>query len=52
MSIKDAENDDGVVIFDGEVDGIGEGVDGFNPDIIVTDSGGGRQAADLAELSI
>ena len=41
ISIKDSEDDDGVVGFDGKVDGVGEGVDGLNADVVITDGRGG-----------
>jgi hypothetical protein len=37
ISIKDAEDDNGAVFFDGKMDNVGEGVDGLDPDVIVAD---------------
>lgn len=35
IGIKDAEDNDGAVWFDGKMDGEGEGIDGLDPDVIV-----------------
>jgi hypothetical protein len=37
ISIKDAQDENGVVFFDDKMDSIGEGVNGFDPDVIVAD---------------
>lgn len=37
VSIKDAQDDDGAVFFDGKMDGIWKGIDGLYTDIIVSD---------------
>ena len=52
ICIKDAKNDDGAVWFDGKVDGVGEGIDGLDADVVVTDGGGSGQATDLFEIDI
>jgi len=52
MGIKDAEDDDGAVWFDGKVDGIREGVDGLYSYVIVTDGRSGGQAADLFKIDV
>jgi hypothetical protein len=49
MRIKDSEDDDGVVGFDGKVDGVGEGIDGLDADIVIADGRGSGQTADLFE---
>jgi hypothetical protein len=50
IGIKDAEDNDGAVFLDGKVDGIGEGIDGLDADVVVADGRSGGQSADLLEV--
>ncbi len=52
MGAKDARDDHGVIFLDGKMNGIGKGVYRFNPDIVVPDSGSGRQGTDLLKIVI
>jgi hypothetical protein len=52
LSIEHAENDHRAVFFDSKVNGIREGIDGLDPDVVVTDGSSSGQAADLFKVGI
>ena len=52
VGIENAQDDHRAVFFDGKVNGVREGVDGFDPDIIVADGRSRGQAADLFKVGI
>ena len=52
VGIEDSEDDDGAVGLDSKVDGVREGVDGLDADIVVADGRSGGQTADLLKIHI
>lgn len=52
VGVKNAQYDNEIRAGDSKMDGEGEGIDGFNAHVIVSDGGGGGEMSDILKVPV